>query len=587
MSVTNQESWHLFIAPLYLVSKKDGKTTGSDFNADSLKKMIIKDSRFKLKEKRFGINSPGDYGVFQYFFKDVRKSIFWYEGMSDDIEDTIQFKLNVSDASYSANEEPEPIGQLLLRIIESSQGQMVFEDEVQLDLMDVDITIYKFNVGHVSFLCRYRHPYEGPKSEESFYQYVLMINDRLRRLYLPWLAQGVENVHIDDIEGRIEAQVAGNAPYHDIRISIGKSFSNKLFKEEEDVILEDYQACLQFEALNFETGNKPSLLEAVLGQMEKPSLNCSFELLDDNRMFTVAYILVDKLDSFLDVKPWGNLESLNLSQRWHRLLTVDSANRTMITSYEPLRFQTVRTCTYPRWIDPNDPENSSIFGCTRHSFIMLGSRRNYHFKKNLRNNFLHQYCEMARLVLAQSAVIQRFGMENYRLSGMVTRNESSEQNWIFDEAVFKEVSQFKQSYNDFINRLYFSDITSQMQGTELYRMLQSKLEVPTRLTELRDEINQLSNQLEMHQRQSQEKNITQLTRTTIMLGIMAFVAGVYGANFIAMDHGKMIVDFQAAMYFVLIWACVLFGAAAVTVISGIPFAIGNVFWRIIRKIKAK
>lgn len=48
------------------------------------------------------------------------------------------------------------------------------------------------------------------------------------------------------------------------------------------------------------------------------------------------------------------------------------------------------------------------------------------------------------------------------------------------------------------------------------------------LNELSDEITQLSNHVEMLQRQSQEKSILLLTQTSIILGVMTFRMGSFG-----------------------------------------------------------
>lgn len=571
--MTQHESWHLFIAPLYLETKRDLKRVDASEYAETIMGAIMKDSRFKLKPRLFSVETPGDYGAFQYFFEDARRSIFWFKSEGHDKDGVIRFRLNASDAPYN-QAEPQPIGDIHLRVFGNNEGKSCIVDEVQLELMDVDVTFYKFDVGHVSFLCRYRQPIDGFETEELFYKRVLMINNRMRRLYLPWLAKGMENVPKEDIDGRISAQVEGDAPYNDIKLSIRDSFAN-CTPEENAVILEDYRSCLSYETLNINMPNRPVLLETVLGKMSKHDLACSFELLDDNLMFTVAYVLVDHLDTFLDVSPWGELDNLNPSQRWHRLLTVDGSQRSMITSYDPLRIQTVKNCTYTRWMDPIDPQNSTLFGCTRHSFIMIGSRRNSHFRMNLRSNFLHQHGELARVVLAQTAAVHRFGRVAHRLSGKITKNNDAVASRGLNQEVFQEASDFKQDFNDFINRLMFHEITSQQQGTELYRMLQVKLEVNVHLSEISDEINQLFNHMEMLQRQSQEKSIKQLTQTSIMLGVLAFLTGFYGSNFFAIERGNMMVDHRALSAFALVLAVTLLGASFTTILSSLPFAIGD------------
>ncbi len=121
--MSRHESWHLFIAPL-LLEKRNLKNSEDpkDF-VENLKNSILKDSRFKFKERRFHIETPNDYNVFQYFFDDARRSIFWFDNENvQDKQGAIQFRLNVSDKPYKVD-EPEPIGELLLRIYESNKNR--------------------------------------------------------------------------------------------------------------------------------------------------------------------------------------------------------------------------------------------------------------------------------------------------------------------------------------------------------------------------------------------------------------------------------------------------------------------------------
>jgi uncharacterized membrane protein YidH (DUF202 family) len=577
--MARNESWHLFVAPLYLEIKDDKFHKEPQKYVNSLKESIVRDSNFKLKDRKFKINSPNDYNVFHYFFDDARRSIFWFDNKDNKEHGAILFRLNASDAPYN-EDNPEPIGEMLLRIFESKKGKTSLVDEIQLELMDIDVTFYQFYVGHVSFLCRYVHPDDGEGEEDNFYKYVLMINDRIRRMYLHWLSKNLQGVANDDLDELINAQVAGKAPYHDIRLSLRKQYSNNN-RNSTDVVIEDFKACLNYESLNKKGPNRPILLESVLGPMDNNKLGCSFELLDDNRMFTASYILPEKLDTFLDLKSWGRYDSLNTSERWHRLLTVDSPFKSMITNNQLQRLKTIRNSTYSRWIDSEDIDNTTLFGCTRHSFIMIGSRSNYHFKNIVRINFLHQYSEMSRLVLAQSTAVHRFGKVIYNLSGKLS-NTNSEKNNGLNESVFNEVSFFKQTFNDFINRLFFREITSQIQGTELYQLLQTKHEVMTNLEELKDEITQLSNHVEMLQRQNQEKIIHLLTQTTIILGLLTLVIGVFGSNFLAMENGHMIADHKAIWIFGVILTISFLSASLITVFSKIPFAINHLIRKIFK-----
>ncbi len=573
------ESHHLFIAPMYLENQPDVKGGDHDRTAE-LQDSIIKGSRFKLKERRFKVKSPQDYSNYQYFFEDARKSIFWRESGSNEDEGALLFRLNVSDVPY-VNQHAEPIATVALRLFESHEGQLRIKQEIRMDLMDVEVTLYQFNVGHVSFLCRYQMDGDIPEPDKTFYEHMLIINDTMRRLYIPWLDNRVGDHGPEDMASRKKAQVDGGGPYHEIRLMIHEPYGN--FNPHcPGVLIEDYEACLNFETMNLENPNRPILLEAVLGQMDQPKSGCSFELLDDNRMHTMAYIQTGSMASFLGQPEWGSMDVLKKNTNWYRLIMVDGVHETAITNNAPMREQGVHEHTYTRWLNTESADQSTLFGVTRHSFIMLGTCKNVYFRDHLQSSFIHQYSEMIRLVLGQLAAVHRFGRDIYSLSGKVMSTSKKIRSHGLDERVFREVTGFRQSFNDYINRLFFREVSPQVQGIELYRIVQGKLEIQEHLQELREETTQLFNHMEMLQRQSQEKSIHQLTQTTIVLGVLAVVAGVYGANFIAMEQGRMIVDTGALGVFAVIITSALVAASLMTVISGWIFTLGEALRKLIR-----
>lgn len=578
--MTSYESHHLFIAPLYLEKRADSRRKDPEARIGQLQRAVLEGSRFKLKERRFSAATPQDYGNYQYFFEDVRKSVFWRAGQTEQDDGALAFRLNVTDAPYGGA-AVEPIAEIALRFFEAVGGRLRVSEEIRLELLDVDITLYQFDVGHVSFLCRFRMDQETPGADRRFHEQVLLINDRMRRLFLPWLAEGVGLIPSDDLEGRKAAQVAGGGPYHEIRLMIHEAYGN-FAPQCPGVLVEDYGAGLRFETMDLEAPNRPILLESVLGQMDQRELGWSFELLDDNRMFTLAHIRTRSMTAFLDQPEWGSVEALKGNANWHRLMTVDGVQATTATSNAALRQQAVAEGTYARWLDSASPDQSTLFGVTRHSFIMLGSSQNPYFTGHLTGHFLHQYSEMVRLTLGQLAAVHRFGRDIYTLSGSVMSPRRKIRSHGLDEGVFREVTAFRQSFNDYINRLSFREVSPQIQGSELYRLVQRRLGIQDHLAQLREEISQLFSHVEMLQRQSQEKSIHQLTQTSIVLGVLAVVAGIYGANFIAMEGGRMTVDTQALGLFALIVAVALTAASGMTLVSGGLFALGDALRKLVR-----
>lgn len=244
-----------------------------------------------------------------------------------------------------------------------------------------------------------------------------------------------------------------------------------------------------------------SLIEDFSSQIE-------IQPVTDDRMFVMSFVIDNNLSSRATTN--FNKSFLN-SDDAYSLIFVDSADPTC--QNDAMRIKLLEESLNPRW-----QKYGTIYGITRYSFIMLV---NSGAPPYLLDHFNTMYARMVELVLIQRASILRFSGEVTHLSRL---SKDTEENLV------KKISDFYKAYIQFVNQIYFREITAQDQGIELYDKLQEKMRLKDQVKDLDDEISELHQYatiLEDAERNESLKNLTILG--TIFL-IPTLVTGFLGMN---------------------------------------------------------
>ena len=140
--------------------------------------------------------------------------------------------------------------------------------------------------------------------------------------------------------------------------------------------------------------------------------------------------------------------------------------------------------------------------------------------------FRTHYARMVALVLMQRASILKFSDEVTRLSNLSGKQP---------EKLAKELDNFYKAYIQFVNQVYFREITAQDQGIELYKLLHDSLGIKDQVKDLDDEISELHNYATLLDEKAQSNNLSLLTVLGSLFLVPSFIVGFFGMNLLPDD----------------------------------------------------
>ena len=230
----------------------------------------------------------------------------------------------------------------------------------------------------------------------------------------------------------------------------------------------------------------------------------------DDRMFTMCWYLNNVRAHRIKEEKTFNFSNSN---EWHEYLYIDSGDSTC----QNLKMQEelLNTHTYPRW-----QKYGTLYGVTRHSFMAISDEGEW-TERVLVGYFRTHYARMVALVLMQRASILKFSDEVTRLSNLSGKQP---------EKLAKELDNFYKAYIQFVNQVYFREITAQDQGIELYKLLHDSLGIKDQVKDLDDEISELHNYATLLDEKAQSNNLSLLTVLGSLFLVPSFIVGFFGMN---------------------------------------------------------
>ena len=169
----------------------------------------------------------------------------------------------------------------------------------------------------------------------------------------------------------------------------------------------------------------------------------------DNKMFVNCCYLNTSLANRVER---SNIDALSNNRFWQNFVEVDKGDDFGCQS-EEMRKSLTQKNTYLRWMD-----YGTLYGITDRSFVCL-TKENDSFSEYLLKHMQTIYSQMVKLVLLQRASLLSFSNElsNYNLH--IGHSDTAE-----------VISRMYCNYMIYVSKLYFKDVTSQVQGVELYEM---------------------------------------------------------------------------------------------------------------------
>ena len=428
-----------------------------------------------LRRTKFQIGSSAEkYSEYNYFYPFVRKAL--YHTRDDDFM-----------RYYELEEEG---GEYNICIKNTQQTLSLTLNSICMHVFDTGVGVLVFN------LSNYNHP-----DKED----ILIINEYGRRIYPQFLIDGVNKTQgakgtflADKIYGRLgdlsfednfeqyEEPIENNAcflPPQHIRNVFGYSSNEKVGDYGKDFVFR--------------------------GDDERKNVIRIRQITDD-RMFFLCYYNNGKLvDSMAKRNNDSNSEiryEFELNEFWYSFVYGDGGSPTLKDD----RFQRkqILKCSYTRWLDYNSKDhnyNGTLYGVTKDSFVCLGSW------PLLETHMLTMYYQMAILCLVQRASVLRF---SYEIS-QITRS-------IFGKRInlSKQIREIYENYITFLNRIYFREVTAQIQGIEMYAKFQEAMNLEKEVKDLDNEIQELFEYQNLQEQQRLNKIATLFLPITLITGIL-------------------------------------------------------------------
>jgi len=444
-------------------------------------------------------NPELDYNQRNFFYRfDVLENISSLVNrlVSKDITDK---KYVITINRKIIKERPEP----LLRDEILRPERPVFQEkpfEFELDIDKVTLDIYKNRIGVFAFHLS-NYTYSDPSS-------ILLINQYGRRIYTPF-----KDTHYRDFEIGLKTSLEGT--------------KHRELAENITIKQRGIELCSEkFEQVVY--GNKFILPEHITHFVKLDDTIEIKPLLDD-RMFVMCWYGSEQLGYDFKIKKWtakqekekykycissisdrikGGYEvtSAYRNSNQHRSLALNESfdgygyavndfwyQYVFVDSYSPsvcnelLKREQLLKHTYDRWVGCD-----TLYGVTRYSFVCITQplkilKKPEYNTAFILDHFQTMYFRMVSLVFVQRAMIVDFSGQIAEL----TEKSDSVNDFI------EHSKKLNKEYYEFIEKIYFCEVTTQEQGIELYDLLQKHMRTEDHAKKMETEFDSMRRRTEI------------------------------------------------------------------------------------------
>ncbi|WP_026896295.1 CorA family divalent cation transporter [Clostridiisalibacter paucivorans] len=479
-------STHIFMFPFKWDIKK------SEFSNSELDTNIVEIDR-KLKKNNWEVNEfkiedDFDYGSYIYFYPFVRNAILNGVKKEKDKKNCI-----VNNYEYKFEE-----GYYNIKLKQK-------KEEYKLKINSIKLKIFNTGVGILSFETE---NYSKIDFCTKAFEDILNINDFGRRIYPQFYPMDcVKNSFLAD-ELSITLNDKNGYPR-----KIKEDFTDVLHTMSDST----YGNCSNPRQYTYISKTIMQILgndDFTYYKEDKQDDRILITPIIDDRMFIINFINNKYISSLLT-------KNIDNNKKWAKLLFVDNDDLTI--QDEDMVQDLIKKHTYRRWLN-----YGTVYGITRYSF--LGVAGDAYYETNiLRNHFKTMYYEMTALVLALRASIISFSNEAASISAF----EIDKENNGSDQILISKIDNLYKRYIEFVNRLYFREVTAQEQGIEIYEMLINSMNIERDIKDLNNEIEKLYNYATLKAERNTNKKINIITLVGALIAIPSFFTGFFGMNIFA------------------------------------------------------
>ena len=214
----------------------------------------------------------------------------------------------------------------------------------------------------------------------------------------------------------------------------------------------------------------------------------------------------------------GSLEAKEeiMNDWWYSYIFGDKQGPSIAN--KEMQNEQLKAHSYARWIG-----SKTIYGISRDSLVCLTDTGDF-AKGLIRVHMQTIYYNMMVLCLAQRASILKFTAEVANLADLAKIAE--------EKNLIRNIKEVYKNYIEFINKLYFREVSSQIQGIELYTQTQKLMNIEKEISDLDNEIGELHQYVSLMQDSERNEEAAKLNWLAIFFLPFTVVFGILGANFL-------------------------------------------------------
>lgn len=453
---TTPYSIHTFMWSFrWSAKEKNGNDVLNLFSECLLKDIAWKETGFKLSNQQH-------YNEYVYYHSYVRDTLF----ANRDNKNVIRY------FNYGLNGEETFEFEVITK--KNDNGDVLNKELFNLAIKGISLHLFFTGIGILTF--------QLENNDHTTIEEIQLINDFGRRTYPQYLGNGSK-----DHEKGVEATKRAFLPTY-IKVS---------YCTDE----ETFEAYDKFESVGLhEVVQPPAYIKAlfrndfVFSEKVNPDKNkITITHLTDDRMFTLCWYPDPGLSN--ELKTISNQKySYLTAKKWYELIFCDS-NQNLTCQNDAMLQEHIQKYTYERWVN-----YGTLYGITRDCLFCLTDGEK--FARNVILPHMQSiYYQMSVLCLAQRASIQKF---SYDLGNI--------KHTALDSQTKIDSLELQKQYLRFNNKLYFKEVTDQIQGIEIYQLMQKAMNIENVANQLDREIEELHNLLNMEESLQLSKDANTLTK---------------------------------------------------------------------------
>ncbi|MEM8584687.1 MAG: hypothetical protein AAGF87_10475 [Bacteroidota bacterium] len=561
-------SHHVFLLPFKWTKKRGGEEVLLDIHQfQDLSRALI-DSK-KWENEPFTIDKIANYNEWHYFYEYVREVLYETADEQPEKQFIKHFRHKEAAGGKYVITTPKPWSQRESERKKDDGSQDInYRKTYTLDIDEVYLHLYYTGVGVLSFHL------ENRRQDQNKPDDILYINQYGRRVFPPFYPIPAEKVgrsdafshhfgDIGDIKDQPQWHPNGKEVAYSIKIEMGQNSKSGATEDWSNLLrnLQEHKGIVSEKAKS-----KHAIPELVEAAFVAPFLKhirqreYGLKSVLDDRMFVVCWYGDDKQSNKLNPKQvWDNKQRLSgrtikyrrhpssnekqqaifSSDWWYKFVFVDAA---MVTVQEAeMRQSLIKKASYLRWAG-----YGTFYGVTDYSLVLLSSSLPSLKEENAEFLVTHLqsiYYKLAELTLVQRACVQHFSDEVTHVSSFPKEREAQ---------LAKQASLLYKRYIRFVNRIYFREVTAQVQGIELYEMLQKQSRLRDAVESLNDEVEELNAFVKQINDDRQAEGLNALAVIGAVIAGPSLFLSLLGAHGLPGES----VACQQKVYFWSVWLCI-------------------------------